>query len=95
MQDMYKEITKNIFEFNKNTFDNGFKAFEMMQDQAEKTLNTMIEQVTWMPEESRKMINDWVGNCKKGRNEFKKMVDDGFDKAEELMNSGVVPTVSQ
>ena len=73
-----------MVDFNKATFDNTFNALIMLQEQAERMANTMLEQANWMPEEGRKAISDWVGAYKKGRTEFKGMVDESFAKVEEF-----------
>jgi len=78
------KITKQMIDFQKTTFDNTFNAMVMLQDQAERMANTLIEQATWMPEEGRKAVRDWVDAYKSGREEFKKNVDDNFKKVEEF-----------
>jgi polyhydroxyalkanoate synthesis regulator phasin len=79
-----KKVVKQMVDFNKATFDNTFNALIMLQEQAERMANTMLEQANWMPEEGRKAISDWVGAYKKGRTEFKGMVDESFAKVEEF-----------
>lgn len=95
MQDMYTGMTKQLIEFNKNTFDGGFKAITMFQDQTEKTFHSMLDQATWMPAESKKMMNDWIDNCKKGREELKKMIDEGFKQIEDFTISSMKTMASQ
>jgi len=79
-----QKVVKQMVDFNKATFDNTFNALIMLQEQAERMANTMLEQANWMPEEGRKAISDWVGAYKKGRTEFKGMVDESFAKVEEF-----------
>ena len=79
-----QKVVKQMVDFNKATFDNTFNALIMLQEQAERMANTMLEQANWMPEEGRKAIADWVGAYKKGRTEFKGMVDESFAKVEEF-----------
>jgi len=95
MQDMYTGMTKQIIDFNRNTFDGGFKAMTMFQDQTEKTFHSMLDQASWIPEDSKKMLNEWLNNCKKGRDELKKMMDEGFNKFEELTMSSMKNMASQ
>jgi hypothetical protein len=56
----------------------------MIQDQTETLANTMLNQANWMPEEGKKAIRDWVDSFKKGREEYKKAIDDAFGKVEEF-----------
>jgi polyhydroxyalkanoate synthesis regulator phasin len=78
-----KQFFKQMFDFNKAAFDNTFNAMVMLQEQAERMSNTMLEQATWLPEEGRKVIKDWVDAYKQGRENFKKIVDDNFQKVDE------------
>ena len=79
-----KEIMKQMINFNKATFDNTFNAMVMLQDQTEKMANTFISQATWLPEEGKKVVNEWLSAYKKGREDFKKVVDDNFKKVEDF-----------
>ena len=78
-----KQVFKQMFDFNKAAFDNTFNAMVMLQEQAERMSNTMLEQATWLPEEGRKVIKDWVDAYKQGRENFKKIVDDNFQKVDD------------
>jgi len=82
-----KTILKQMIEFNKATFDNTFNAMVMLQEQAERLANTLLAQATWLPEEGKKVINEWVEAYKKGREDFKKAVDENFKKVEDFFSS--------
>ena len=77
-----QKLAKQMIDFNKATFDNTFSALTMLQEQAERMANTLLDQATWLPEEGRKAITDWVDAYKKGREDFKGMVDENFAKVE-------------
>ena len=77
-----KAIFKQMVDFNKATFDNSFSAMGMVQEQAERMLNMSLEQATWLPEEGKKVIDEWIKAYKKGREDFKKIVDENFAKVE-------------
>lgn len=78
------DVTKQMIEFNKTTFENSFNAVVMLQDQTEKMTNAVIAQMPYLPEEGKKAINEWVKVYKKGRDDFKKAVDENFKKAEDI-----------
>ncbi|MFP5211780.1 MAG: hypothetical protein ACLGPL_00225 [Acidobacteriota bacterium] len=80
--DQMKMATKQMVEFNKMAVGSGFNAMVMMQDQTERMVNSLLEQIPWIPEEGKKAMNDWGSACKKGRDELKKAVDMGFEKIE-------------
>jgi hypothetical protein len=76
------KMAKQMIDFNKATFDNTFDAMVLLQEQTEKMVNTFMAQATFIPEEGRKMLGEWVQAFKKGREEYKKAVDDSFRKVE-------------
>ena len=78
-------FNKQIIEFNKTAFDNTFKAMVMLQDQMEAMAAMAIEQSTGIPDEGKKAIEEWVKNYKKGREEFKRAVDEGFRMLESVL----------
>ncbi|MBU1583358.1 MAG: hypothetical protein KKE44_11550 [Proteobacteria bacterium] len=81
-----KTILKQMIDFNKTAFDNTLSAMMIVQGQTEKMFTTMIEQNPWLPEEGKKAMQDWANNCKKGYEDFKKMVDENFAKVEVFFN---------
>jgi hypothetical protein len=82
---MNKAIIKQMVQFNKTVFDNAFKAMNLAQEQGEKMLNTLMDQASWMPEDGRKTITEWVKAYQKGMNEFKKVVDEQYKKVEDYL----------
>ena len=80
-------MAKQMLDANKATFDNAFRAMVMLQEQAEKMTGTLVEQAAWLPEEGKKAIREWIEVCKKGREEYKKTVDDAYKKLAELVAS--------
>ncbi len=78
-----KQIFKQMVEFNKGAFNNAFNAMVMIQDQTETLAETMLNQATWMPAEGKKAMQDWVNSFKKGRDDYKKAIDEAFLKVEE------------
>ena len=77
-------VAKQMIDFHKTTFNNTFNAMVMLQEQTEKMVNTFLEQATWLPEEGKKVINEWVKAYKKGREDFKKTVDENFKRVEDF-----------
>ena len=77
-----KQITKQMIQFNKSAFDNSFSAMSMVYEQNEKMVETFLGQASWMPEEGKKAIKDWMNAYRTGYNDLKKMVDDSYAKVE-------------
>jgi hypothetical protein len=76
------KMAKRVVEFNKTTFDSSFNAMVMMQEQSEVMFKNLIDQVPWIPEQGKKAVLDMGAAYKKGREEFKKAVDEGFKNVE-------------
>ena len=77
-------IAKQMIDFQKTTFDNTFNAMVILQEQTERMANTFLEQATWLPEEGKKAINEWVKAYKNGCEDFKKAVDESFKRVEDF-----------
>ncbi|HNU74821.1 MAG TPA: hypothetical protein PLE36_14055 [Deltaproteobacteria bacterium] len=74
-----KSMALQMVDLQKAAFDNGYETLVTMQDQAEKVFNAFVDQTGWFPSESKGVLSEWVSMYKKGRDDFKKAVDDGFD----------------
>jgi len=74
-------FAKQILDFQKSTFDNTFNAVAMFQDHTENVAETLNQQATWAPEEAKRTMDQWTVAFKKGRDDFKKAVDDNFAAA--------------
>ena len=81
------KIAKQMIDFQKTTFDNTFNAMVALQDQTESMVNVLMKQSAWLPEEGKKVINEWVTAYKKGRDDFKNSVDENFSKVEEFFSA--------
>jgi len=79
------KMIKQMVEFQKTTFDNSFSALAMLQDQTEKVVESFVGQATWLPKEGRDAIDNWLNAYKTGRGEFKKTVDENFQKVIEML----------
>ena len=76
------KMAKQMIDFNKATFDNAFNAMVLLQEQTEKMTKDFVGRATSLPDEGTKTLNEWIQTIKKGRDEFKKVVDESFNKVE-------------
>jgi hypothetical protein len=81
-----KENIKQVVHFYKSIFENGFNTVSMIQDQSEKIMKTMVDQSPWINVDSKKTITQWTSTYKKGLEDFKKIVDDGYLKVDEFID---------
>ena len=80
-----KELVKQMVELHKTTFDNSFNMLVTLQDQMEKMVNSFVEKAPGLPAEGKKTFSTLVSTFKKGREDFRKVVDDGYKKVEEYI----------
>ncbi len=73
-----QKIAKQTIDFYKTSFDNTFSAMTMLQKQMEKMTGMFLDQTTWLPEEGRKVLQEWVTAYKKSCEDFKKAADENF-----------------
>jgi hypothetical protein len=78
-----KQLAIQMMEFNKKAFDNSFSAMSSLQDQTEKLIWSFLEKAPWFPEEGRKAMNDWIISYNKGREDFKAVADESYQKVVE------------
>ncbi len=81
------QIAKQMIDFQKSTFDNMYNSMVMLQDHTEKLASTLVEQATWIPEESSRVITQWTETFKTGRNDFKVAMDDIFSNMEQMLTA--------
>jgi hypothetical protein len=79
-----EKIANQMISFQRTLFDSSFNAVKMAQDQTEKMTNSFMDKLSWIPEDGKKAVNDSADFYKKARDDFKKSVDDGFTKMEEM-----------
>ncbi|MGB3211015.1 MAG: hypothetical protein WBB19_09955 [Desulforhopalus sp.] len=79
------KFAKQTLAFQKTIFENSFNAMVMAQDQTEKMTSSYLDQLPWVTEENKKSLKTTTDMVKKARDDFKKAVDEGYSKFEELL----------
>jgi len=75
-------LARQMIDFYKSSFDNAFQAFAILQEQAEKMLQTFLLQNNWLPDEGRKVIDEWGHVYERGLADFEEKVNEHFTKVE-------------
>lgn len=78
-------FAKQTLVFQKTIFENTFNAMAMIQDQTEIIVSSYLDQLPWVTDEGKESLKNAADLAKKSRNEFKKAVEDGYGKFEELI----------
>ena len=74
------KMGKQMMEFYQTTFDNSFNAIMTLQEQMERLGAMYWGQKVNLTEEVKKDMAEWTKSYKKNCADFKKTVDDGFQK---------------
>lgn len=78
-------MAKQTLGFQKTVFNNSFNAMVLAQEQTEKMLNSYIEKLPWVTEEGKKSLETSIEMGKKARDDFKKAVEEGYAKFEDMI----------
>ena len=75
---------KSVVEFNKSSFDNTYDALVKGQEQTEAMINTMFDTGYRFSKETKTAMDQWAKVFQKGREDFKEMVNMGFQSVEKF-----------
>jgi len=76
-----------MIDFQKTLFDNTYSVVTAMQDNSENMVNGFFNQFTWVTEEAKKPFNESVTFIKKAREDYRKTIDQGFEKLAKLVDN--------
>lgn len=79
-----ENYARQMIDFQKTTFDNTYNTIVKIQDQTEKMTLDVLGQMPWVTEEGKKALGESVRMFKNVRDDYRKVVTDGFVKMEEL-----------
>jgi hypothetical protein len=80
-------MAKQVIEYQKSSFFGVFDAMATLQDKAVDTVDTVLDQTSWLPDDGRKALQGWVDVCQEERDRFKSYVDDSFNNIEKYLGS--------
>ena len=70
---------KNIFLTTKGYYETALDNLELYQKNSGQILKIFMEQQNDMSNDFVKQYNEWVANCQKGFNDYRKIILDGLD----------------
>lgn len=83
---MYQaQETQKMVDLNKATFQAAAHSLDLFQDQAEQFAEIWMNQTLKLPSQLQKAYFDWLKLCKKERNNYKNLMDQGFNRVEEFV----------
>ena len=79
------EMTKQALDLQKSTVTCWFDAMSNIQYQAALAVDKMANQTSWITDEGRQMISDWVGTCKNERDRYKGYMEENYSMLEKYL----------
>jgi hypothetical protein len=79
------QITKQAFYFQKGALSSWLDVLSILQDQADLTVNTVLNQASWIPDEDRQVILNWASACKNEGDRYKTYVEESFSDLEKYL----------
>lgn len=77
-------LLKQAIDYNRNLFNGAFRAWTQAQENIGQLTGNALSQTHWLPEDGKTALSGWTGACKQGQEEYRKAVNEGFNKLEEL-----------
>lgn len=86
------KLTKQIFDFQKTTFETFYGTMTRIQNQMESTTTNLLKHSAIVPEEGLRAMDAWSSVIKQGQGEIKKLIDDSFEAWGSLITTTVKDT---
>ncbi len=75
-------VGTEVFNFAKTSYMTALGTMTVIQDQTERTLNTLVQQGAVLQEEGKKILNDWTNHARKNRQEYQRMFEESLKRVE-------------
>jgi hypothetical protein len=79
-----KEMTQQVIAFQKRVVDNWDGALALVESQTTASLNWMLDTATWIPDEGRKAVDQWITIVKEERGRLKSHLDQRLTAVEKI-----------
>lgn len=80
-----QKITQQWLDFQKQSFENFQSIWQLAQTHTSSTVDRMLDQAFWVPQENRQMLESWRTMMDKERERYAAFVDRGFTIYEEML----------
>lgn len=75
-----KQIAKQLLDVNKIIFDNTFKTMTILREQIERMEFYFLEKTPWIPEDSKKLIDEWFRTWDENSEKLKSYADENYER---------------
>jgi hypothetical protein len=90
-----KETTQQVLDFQKQVLDNWDAAATLVENQAASTIGWMLDTTAWMPEEGRRLVEQWMTVLKEERGRLKAQLDQGLAAVEKIYAPSEAPAAAK
>ncbi|MEW6552920.1 MAG: hypothetical protein AB1384_01360 [Actinomycetota bacterium] len=80
-----KMMQKTVMEGMRSGMLMSFDTMNSVQEQVEKMWRTLLDQSGELQKEGEKVLQEWLENMRKGREEFRRNLEEGLRKMEDLL----------
>ena len=80
-----KTIQKTMMEGMRSGMLMTFDTMNSVQEQMEKMWRTLLDQSGELQKEGEKVMSEWLANMRKGREEYRRNLEEGLHKMEDLL----------
>ena len=80
-----KMMQKTVMEGMRSGMLMSFDSMNSVQEQMEKMWKTLLDQSGDLQKEGEKVMSEWLENMRKGRDEFRRNLEEGLHKMEDLL----------
>ncbi len=80
------EYQKQVLDFQKAAFENGYNALVALQDRQLELADRMMNQLPNLPDEAHELVRTWRSAAEDGQRQFKQTVDSSFDAITEYLD---------
>jgi hypothetical protein len=80
-----QEITQQWIAFQKQSYENFQSIWQLTQDQTSSTVDRLLDQTVWVPQESRRFFDNWQVLMNKENDRFAAFMERGFGIYEEMI----------
>jgi polyhydroxyalkanoate synthesis regulator phasin len=80
-----KMMQKTVMEGMRSGMLMSFDTMNSVQEQMEKMWRTLLDQSGELQKEGDKVLQEWLENMRKGREEFRRNLEEGLRKMEDLL----------
>lgn len=87
MEDCFQQYNKKLIELSKQAFDRSLSSLNLFEEQTLKVINGFYEQASWLPEEGKRLVDEWFIVSRQGLESYKLFIDEQYQKMLGLLYS--------